>query len=303
MVACALLLGVAGGSLASTSDTFQLAVFPYEVKALLRINLTEAQLTSTLSLSCAVMTTGAGGQPPGTVIWSMSGIEPVPNASTGFVEIWVEPEQRPQPWSLTFPRLYNVSCERNLGEMTWGPPPRPVVVRFGFREFEAKNGQFLLNGKPIFLRGNSINPPGRELPSALSSSYGFARDYLKQMKRGFHVNAVRIGDGCAADNVHWYDAADEIGILIYAGPYSSPRCPGCGGKPASGPPPPHAADMAFEDYQSVLMGGTSSHPSHVIFILSNEVCARTMLVACKMHVGMGVQESLLSAAKKMNDEG
>ena len=81
--------------------------------------------------------------------------------------------------------------------------------------------------------GNSINPPGRELPP-VSATYQFALDYLQYLKTKAHINAVRIGDGPGTSNELWYNAADEIGMLIYAGPYSSPKCHGCGGKPFKG---------------------------------------------------------------------
>jgi hypothetical protein len=50
-----------------------------------------------------------------------------------------------------------------------------------------------------------------------------------------------------------YDAADEVGVLIYAGPYNSPRCTGCGDKPAKNAPPAGAVDEAVKNYEEVLM--------------------------------------------------
>ena len=124
-----------------------------------------------------------------------------------------------------------------------------MLLRVGFRDFSAKNGQFLLNGKPVFVKGNSINPPGRGLPDA-AGSHAFATDYLRYMKEQAHFNAVRIGDGCSSSNAHWYDVADEIGMLIYAGPYGNPQCSGCRAKPATQPPPPTAAADAFANYMT-----------------------------------------------------
>ena len=54
---------------------------------------------------------------------------------------------------------------------------------------------FRLNGRPIFLRGNSINPPGRNVPDAVGGTHAFALEYLGYMKNVARVNAVRIGDG------------------------------------------------------------------------------------------------------------
>lgn len=146
------------------------------------------------------------------------------------------PKVKPRPWNLTHPALYSVNCSFWRGGHTrepaatpqgHGPPPPPpqakpwLESRFGFRSFTASGGRFLLNGRPIFLRGNSINPPGRSLPS-VSATRQFALDYMRHLKKHAHVNAMRIGDGVSASTAPWYDAADEVGMLIYAGPYSNP---------------------------------------------------------------------------------
>ena len=45
---------------------------------------------------------------------------------------------------------------------------------------------------------------------------------MRHLKKHAHVNAMRIGDGVSSSTAPWYDAADEVGMLIYAGPYSNP---------------------------------------------------------------------------------
>ena len=94
------------------------------------------------------------------------------------------------------------------------PQPR-LAARFGFRSFSATGGRFLLNDRPIFLRGNSINPPGRDLPP-VSATKPFALSYLRWLKLNAHINAVRIGDGVSSSTASWYDAADEVGMLSVA---------------------------------------------------------------------------------------
>src|SRR5207249_4995235 len=63
---------------------------------------------------------------------------------------------KPDLWSPISPVLYNLKFiarkDNNLlAEQT---------VCFGFRSFESRQGQFFLNGRPLFLRGLAINPPG-----------------------------------------------------------------------------------------------------------------------------------------------
>ena len=61
------------------------------------------------------------------------------------------------------------------------------------------NGVFYLNDKPIYLRGNAINPPERGIPEQLEQSKEFARDYVRYMK-SLHINIIRI-----PDNQNWMD--------------------------------------------------------------------------------------------------
>ena len=63
--------------------------------------------------------------------------------------------------------------------------------------------------------------------------------------------------------------SDEVGMLIYAGPYSNPACPECRAKPADQPVPAGSVQKAVASYVKVLRG-VAPHPSHVILIISNE---------------------------------
>ena len=130
------------------------------------------------------------------------------------------PSTQPRVWDLHTPALHIVNCSvaltgsarglgasRGVGSRPPPPPPAPLTphagARFGFRNFSSASGRFWLNGRPLFIRGNSINPPGRSLPSALSESKAFALDYIARMKNTSHVNALRIGDGASSSNYHW----------------------------------------------------------------------------------------------------
>ena len=64
---------------------------------------------------------------------------------------------------------------------------------------------FHLNGKPIYLRGNAINPPERGIPESLERSKEFARDYVRFMK-SLNINIIRI-----PDDQNWMDVCDEEG--------------------------------------------------------------------------------------------
>jgi len=158
-------------------------------------------------------------------------------------------------WSPASPSLYVLSV-RALRD---GNTIATKSCRIGFRSFVARDGQFLLNGKPIFLRGLAINPPGRSIAPEVCDTRAFAQSYVKYL-RGQNINIIRLEH----DSQAWFDVCDEQGMMIYQGAYGSP--PHSGGK--SQPPSDIAASIAsyrdlFETY--------AAHPSIVAYVLSNEL--------------------------------
>ena len=261
-----------------TQAALQAAVFALEDRAFVRFRVatatafsassTEAPLRGHCTVTQEEYISSTIPQAP-AVVWS-GDIAHV-DLSDDSTRLSVVPKAAPTPWDLFSPVLHRLECFNLSINLPKPHSFRNISVRFGFRYFAADNstGTFRLNGRPIFLRGNSINPPGRDLPAALSQSHEFATAYLTYMRDVAHVNALRIGDGVDSSTQHWYDAADEVGMLIYAGPYNNVRCTGCSDKPAFAAPPDGAADEAFRQYKDVLFAA-ASHPSFVILIMGNE---------------------------------
>ncbi|MEP6664456.1 MAG: glycoside hydrolase family 2 TIM barrel-domain containing protein, partial [Verrucomicrobiota bacterium] len=133
-------------------------------------------------------------------------------------------------------------------------------VRFGFRSFEVQNGQFQLNGQPIFLRGVAINPPGRGIPENVAESRKFAADYVAFLKSQ-NLNIFRISTD--SSDV-WFDVCDELGMMLYTGRYGAP--PECDEKKA----PPTDLSKSFAEYKKIF-SHYASHPSIVEYYLSNEL--------------------------------
>lgn len=159
---------------------------------------------------------------------------------------------RPVLWSPTQPQLYNLTIVvSDKGNML-----QKSTLRIGFRDFETKNGQIFLNGRPIFLRGIAINPPGRGIPDEIETSRKFAEEYVRFMK-SIHVNIIRI-----PDDQTWYDVCDELGMLVFGGNYSAV---------VAGKSPPQDYDNAVKWYCDVKFGPIMHHPSLVIYALTNEV--------------------------------
>lgn len=161
-----------------------------------------------------------------------------------------------KPWDLDTPALYTLCAGVSLpGQVNTS------CARFGFRSVRRTEGQVWLNGRRVFLRGVAMNPPGRGLEPSVSGNSSFARTYLRTMRQKYGVNIVRIEPG---DDEIWWDAADEIGILVFEGRYGAPRG-------SVNHTPPRDLSASLEAYKSEYFETQARHPSVIIRILSNEM--------------------------------
>ncbi len=198
--------------------------------------------------------------PAGQALWtgSAGAIDLAANTSET-VEHTVK-NLKPNLWAPASPNLYNLVITATQKGRTLDTR----TTRFGFRSFEVKNAQFHLNGRPIFLRGIAINPPGRGIPPEVGTTRKFAEDYVRYMKSQ-GVNMIRMEPESAV----WFDVCDELGMMVFQGRYGvPPTVPGVPGSASAGPPDDFDASMAaylelFENYPQ--------HPSIVIYILANEM--------------------------------
>ena len=163
---------------------------------------------------------------------------------------------KPKLWSTVTPELYDVhidiACSKPYSKVS-------AQTRVGFRHFEMKDGRFYLNGEPIFLRGNAINPPNRGIPAGLEESKEFARDYVRFLK-GMNINIIRI-----PTNQNWLEVCDEEGMMVFGGRYGRPRNSISASQPSTDIP------SSVEYYKTNELGPLTPHPSVVIYVLSNEM--------------------------------
>lgn len=155
----------------------------------------------------------------------------------------------PRLWQPTAPVLYKVQFT------TWSSA-EVKELRIGFRMFESKNGQILLNGKPVFLRGIAINPPSRGIPDSVEKSRRFAEEYVRFMK-SINVNIIRI-----PNDETWYNVCDELGMMVFGGNYSGA---------VDGQKPPKDYERAIRWYEQEALGDIASHPSLMVYAMTNEV--------------------------------
>jgi len=218
-------------------------------------------LTDTVSARVEVRVTGAqalAGKPvtatltsaSGETVWSGSlGAVPPGADSVATLKATVTPSAKPVRWTLAQPALYTLAVDAGGVKQT---------ARIGFRTFETENGRFLLNGRPTFLMGNAINPPERNLPDSLSENPRFAREYLSYL-RSIGVNIVRF----TKPSQVWFDAADEVGMLVFQGHYGTPKGGGQNG-------PPKDIPGSIAHYTDNILAPQANHPSVVIYTLANE---------------------------------
>ncbi len=112
-------------------------------------------------------------------------------------------------WSPESPFLYGVKLRNRKGEVTG-------VQRFGMRTFGVKDGNFVLNGKPVMLRGIC---QGNEYPRnshgysfAMTTNEGDALRRYWQAYRDSNVNHIRIHSCEHSPNT--YDIMDELGFIL-----------------------------------------------------------------------------------------
>jgi beta-galactosidase len=222
----------------------------------------------------ATITPVDGGQP----LWSGS-LGQVD--STGTLEKTIA-DLKPRLWRPGYPSLYQLTVSSHGATKS---------IRFGFRSVEAHDGHIYLNGHPIFLKGIAINPPERDIPEETGYDPKFVHDYVKFL-RSQNVNIIRMTFMLKPDPRQqiWYDACDELGMMIYQGNYGTPPSTSkskaatvdpdeqpevfAGKAPAATGRPPRAAPPTDFEGSIALYKETFEayvrHPSIIIYILSNE---------------------------------
>jgi len=109
------------------------------------------------------------------------------------------------PWSAEDPNLYTVVVRLRNDAME---EEETVGARFGFRRIEVKEGQLLVNGKAITLKGVTY---GLEHTEGYASRQQMQRD-IETMKR-HNINAVRTARYSPMDP-YFYELCDRYGLYV-----------------------------------------------------------------------------------------
>lgn len=109
-------------------------------------------------------------------------------------------------WSAETPNLYKVLIKLTDND---GNLLEVIPQRVGFRKVEIKNGLFLINGKPVLIKGvnhHEIDP----VTGLTISKESMIRDI--QLMKQFNINAVR--NSHYPTDEYWYELCDEYGIYV-----------------------------------------------------------------------------------------
>lgn len=112
----------------------------------------------------------------------------------------------PRQWTAETPNLYTLVTELTDGK---GQLLQSTARRIGFRTVEVKDGQVMVNGRPITIRGVNRHEHDPETFHVISEA-AMRRD-IEMMKRN-NINAVRTSHYPNAEL--WYDLADEYGLYV-----------------------------------------------------------------------------------------
>ncbi|MCU4800547.1 DUF4981 domain-containing protein [Halobacteria archaeon HArc-gm2] len=176
----------------------------------------------------------------------------------------------PEKWTAETPTCYALEVELvdasdgGNGERTDGAVTEVVAETVGFREVEVTDGQFLVNGEAVTIRGvnrHDFHPDrGRHVPVESM------REDVELMKR-HNVNAVRTAH--YPNDSRFYDLCDEYGLYVVD--ETDLECHGM----ELARETPHISDAAewedtYVDRMVRMVERDKNHPSVVVWSLGNE---------------------------------
>ncbi len=109
-------------------------------------------------------------------------------------------------WTAETPNLYTLvlTSKTNKGEIL-----EVITSKIGFRNVKISNGQLLVNGKPIYIKGVNRHEHDPDNAHVISESI-MLKDVL-EMKR-MNINTVRTSH--YPNHPRWYELCDEYGLYV-----------------------------------------------------------------------------------------
>lgn len=117
------------------------------------------------------------------------------------------PVKDPEKWTAETPTLYTAVLALTKGEET----EELLSSRVGFREIEIKGRQFLVNGKPIKLKGVNRHEMWPD-----TGHYVTEERMIEDIKLIKQVNANHVRTSHYSNDPRWYELCDEYGLYLVA---------------------------------------------------------------------------------------
>ncbi|HEU5070349.1 MAG TPA: glycoside hydrolase family 2 TIM barrel-domain containing protein [Verrucomicrobiae bacterium] len=169
------------------------------------------------------------------------------------------PVSEPLKWTAETPNLYKLLVSVQDGG---GKTLEVVPMNVGFRQVEIKNGDLLVNGQRILIKGTDRHEHDPDLGQAITPD-SMLKDILT-MKR-FNLNAVRCSH--YPNQPAWYDLCDRYGIYLIDEANIESHGMGYGEHTL-------AKDPAYADAHMNrtvrMVERDKNHPSVIIWSLGNE---------------------------------
>ncbi|WP_415379080.1 glycoside hydrolase family 2 TIM barrel-domain containing protein [Halosimplex sp. TS25] len=202
----------------------------------------------------------------GTAVAELGGTAEIPadEAATVSLETTVAD---PDKWTAETPTCYTLELALTDGDgrdASAGDSTEVVTETVGFREVEIADGQFLVNGEAVTIRGvnrHDFHPDrGRHVP------LDAMREDVELMKR-HNINAVRTAH--YPNDSRFYDLCDEYGLYVLD--ETDIECHGMENAPET----PHISDASewcdtYVDRMVRMVERDKNHPSVVVWSLGNE---------------------------------
>jgi beta-galactosidase len=165
-----------------------------------------------------------------------------------------------RPWSAETPNLYRLVIELHDEEEKL---LEAVTTRIGFRTTEIRNGQLLVNGSPVLLKG--VN---RHEHDPVTGHYVSRESMLKDitLMKQYNINAVRTSH--YPNDPYWYELCDEYGLYVVD--EANIEAHGMGYKPDKTLGNNPLFMKSHLDRTIRMVERDKNHPSIIIWSLGNE---------------------------------
>ncbi len=167
--------------------------------------------------------------------------------------------ENPKKWTDETPYLYTLllilkDAHGNVMEVTKN--------RIGFRKIEIRNGQLLVNGVPVYIKGVDRHEHNERTGHVIS--YASMIKDISLMKK-FNINAVRTSH--YPNDPKWYDLCDQYGIYLVDEANIESHGMGYGERSLAKNPDWMAAHL---DRIQRMVERDKNHPSVIIWSMGNE---------------------------------